>query len=200
MSQNVTKDIVVDITIYPLKFKFQNYVLSKVFLNCATIKGKDISLWAGLRSRRILSHSDSDLKISTPTPLRLRQDKKNSIIKKHHDVGTIFLLSAFDYIHMGGLAKQYPFVVAADAVGRGYRCSFGCGWYDSLWTSLHAHRTIAMALKLSPISFFRRNSITKCKWHLTLITTLPLTFSFWHSLLSGGCITVRPKSPRVDGW
>ena len=54
-----------------------------------------------------------------------------------------------------------------------------------------------MALKLAPIAFIRRNSITK--WRINLIYTLPLSFSSCLSMFSEGCITIRLKSAFAAG-
>ena len=91
-----------------------------------------------LRSQRILSDSDFGLKISTPTPLRLRPNK-NSILKEQYDAA-IFLTSILTlfplsfHFQTGYSTIRYPFAQTANAAGRGYRWFL---WMWAVWQSLN---------------------------------------------------------------
>ena len=143
-------------------------------------------LLAGLRSRRFSSNSDSGMKISTPTPTptRLRLQPNNSYsILKGATRSSHFLDFRFDCIKMGDTAMQHLFAQTTDVARRGF-CWFL--WMWSVWQSLtllSCHTVIAMALKVSPIPFIRRDSIAE--WRFNFVCKpcfspfLPLFQCFW---------------------
>ena len=98
-----------------------------------------------------------------------------------------FLVFHFDCMQTGD-TTQHRLALYADAAGYGYRwfLRMWLVWQWIHWIYCHSHTTITMALKLAPITFIRRNPITKWRFNFSYI--LPLFFSSCLSMFSEGCI------------